>query len=83
MRLEICYGQFGALPFGIFPQIWIQDTLRHIPGPIMANFDICPFLTAPGQSEYFSENGCLQKIKDILKLLCWDLHIWNWPKMGR
>ena len=26
-------------------------------GPIMAIFDICPFLTAPGLFEYFSENG--------------------------
>ena len=34
-------------------------------GPIMAIFYIYPFMTAPGPFEYFSENGCFQKIKDI------------------
>ena len=28
----------------------------------MAIFDICQFFTAPGPFEYFSENGCFQKI---------------------
>ena len=31
-------------------------------GPIMAIFDICPFLTAPGPFEYFSsENGVISE----------------------
>ena len=34
-------------------------------GPIMAIFDICQFLTAPGPFEYFSEIGWFHKIKDL------------------
>ena len=48
-----------------FCEIWTQDTLRHMSRPIMAIFDICPFLMAAVPFEYFLENGCLQKIKDI------------------
>ena len=39
----------------------------------MAIFDICPFLTAPGPFKYFSENGCLQKIKYI------SIMVWRVP----
>ena len=33
--------------------------------PRTCNGHFCAFLTAPGLFEYFLENGCLQKIKDI------------------
>ena len=46
-----------------FGQIWIQGTLRHTLGPILVIFEICHFLMIPGLFEYFSENGCSQKIK--------------------
>ena len=49
----------------------------------MANFDICPFLTASGLFEYFSENGCLQKTKDILITVHQDPNIQFRPKVGR
>ena len=54
---------FGTLPFGFFDQIWTQGTLRHIVGSILVIFEICHFLAFPGPFEYFSENGCSQKIK--------------------
>ena len=40
-----------------FGQIWTQQTLRYILGPILVIFEICHFLTIPGLFEYFSENG--------------------------
>ena len=43
-------------------QIWIQGTLRYILGPIWVIFEICHFLMILGPFEYFSENGCSQKI---------------------
>ena len=49
----------------------------------MANFYICAFLTAPGPFEYFSENGCFQKIKDISITVHRVLHIQFWAKVGR
>ena len=49
----------------------------------MAIFDICPFLMAPGLFEYFSENECLQKIKDILVTVRHDPGIQFWAKVGR
>ena len=52
-------------------------------GPIMAIFDICAFLTAAGPFEYFSENGCFQKIKDISITVCRVPHIQFWAKVGR
>ena len=52
-------------------------------GPIMAIFDICPFLMAPGPFEYFSENGCFQKIKDILITVRRVPHIQFWAKVAR
>ena len=56
-QMAICDWPFGTLSFEFFSQIWTQDTLRHIIGPIIVNFEI------------FSENGCLQKIKDILLMV--------------
>ena len=44
-------------------QIWTQDTLRHILGPILVIFEICQFLMIAGPFEYFSKNGLSQKIK--------------------
>ena len=38
---------------------------RHIPGPILVIFEICHFLMIPGPFEYFSENGCSQKISFV------------------
>ena len=52
-------------------------------GPIMAIFDICQFLTAPGPFQYFSENGCFQKIKDISITVRRVPHIQFWAKVGR
>ena len=49
----------------------------------MAIFDICQFLTAPGPFEYFSENGCFQKIKDISIAVHRVPHIQFWAKVGR
>ena len=46
-------------------------------GPIMAIFDICPFLMAPGSFEYFSEN---QRYLDNSAL---SPHIQFWAKVGR
>ena len=37
-RVAICNRPFGTLSIGIFCQIWTQDTLRHILGPIIAIF---------------------------------------------
>ena len=62
---QFVIGNLGHFLLEFFCQIWTQDTLRHMSGPIMAIFDICLFLTAPGLFEYFSENGFFQKIKDI------------------
>ena len=56
-------GHLGHFLLDIFGQIWTQGTLRHILGPILVIFEIYPFLTIPGPFEYFSENGCSQKIK--------------------
>ena len=49
----------------------------------MAIFDICEFLTAPGLFEYFPENGCFQKIKEISIMVCQVLPIQFWAKVGR
>ena len=48
-----------------FCQIWSQDSLRHLLGPLEVHFDICQFLPTPGPFEYFgqkqgsSESQCL------------------------
>ena len=76
-------GNLGHFLLDFFYQIWTQDTLRHLSGPIMAIFDICPFLTAPGPFEYFSENGCFQKIKDFSITVRRVPHIQFWAKVGR
>ena len=61
------YGwPFGTLPFGLFGSNLEQGTLRHILGPIVVIFEIRQFLMIPGPFEYFSENGCSQKIKVFL-----------------
>ena len=39
-----------------FCQIWSQDSLRHLLGPLEVNFDICQFLVTPGPFEYFGQN---------------------------
>ena len=49
----------------------------------MAIFDICKFLTAPGPFEYFSENGCFQKIVDISIMVRRVPHIQFWAKVAR
>ena len=47
---------FGTLPFGL---LWSNlDTMD-----LLVIFDICHFLTIRGPFEYFSKNGCSQKIK--------------------
>ena len=51
--LAISYWQFGTLPIGIFCQIWSQDSLRHLLGPLLVNFDICQFLVTLGPFECF------------------------------
>ena len=37
-------------------QIWSQDSLRHLLGVLLVNFDICQFLATPGPFEYFDQN---------------------------
>ena len=46
-------------------------------------FDICSFLMAAGPFEYFSENGCFQKIKDILIMVRQVPRNQFWAKVGR
>ena len=53
---------FGTLQFGLFGSNLVTGTLRHILGPILIIFEICQFLMIPWLFEYFSENGCSQKI---------------------
>ena len=50
-------GHLGHFLLDFLAQIWTQDTLRHMLGPILVIFEICQFLTIPGPFEYFSENG--------------------------
>ena len=56
-------GHLEHFLLDFFCQIWTQCTMRHILGPILVFFEICHFLAIPGPFEYFSENGCAQKIK--------------------
>ena len=39
-----------------FCQIWSQDSLRHLLGPLLVHFDICQFLATPGTFQYFGQN---------------------------
>ena len=55
-------GHLGHFLLDFLDQIWTQGTLRHILGPIVVIFEICQCLMIPGPFEYFSENGCSQKI---------------------
>ena len=69
--------------WNFFGQISTQGTLRHILGPILVIFEICYFLTIPGLFEYFSENGCSQKIKVFSmkeQLLC--IYWFNFRRTG-
>ena len=52
-KKEEIESKLGHFLLDFFCQIWTQDTLRHMSGPIMAIFDICQFLAAPGPFEYF------------------------------
>ena len=54
---QITIGHFGHFLLDFFVQIWTQEILRHILGPIQVIFEICQFLMIPGPFEYFSENG--------------------------
>ena len=50
-QVQFVIGHLGHFQLEFICQIWTQDTLRHILGPIMAIFEICPFLTTPGLFE--------------------------------
>ena len=50
-RVQFVIGHLGHFQLEFICQIWTQDTLRHILGPIMAIFEICPFLMTPGLFE--------------------------------
>ena len=50
--------QFRTLPFGIFFVKFAHKGPKTLFNLFMAIFEICYFLTNPGPSEYFSENGC-------------------------
>ena len=63
---EIMTGHLGHFLLEFFCEIWTQGILRDIIGPILVIFEICHFLTIPGPFEYFSKNGCSQKIKVFL-----------------
>ena len=52
-------------PFGTL-QIWTQETLRHILGPILVIFGICQFLAIPGPFKYLSENGVVSENQSFL-----------------
>ena len=80
---QFVIDKLGHFLLEFFPQIWTQDTLRHIPGPIVTIFEICQFLMAPAPFENLSENGCLQKIKDISIMVHRDPNIQFWPKVVR
>ena len=56
-------GHLGHFLLEFSCQIGTQGTLRHILKPILVIIEICHFLTILGLFEYFSENGCSQKIK--------------------
>ena len=60
---QITIGHLGHFLLDFFAQIWTQETLRHMLGPILVIFEICQFLKFRGLFEYFSENGWSQKIK--------------------
>ena len=45
---EFLFGNLGHFPLEFFCQIWTQDTLWHLLGPFLVNFDICQFLATPG-----------------------------------
>ena len=55
-------GDLGHFCLEFFGQIWTQETLRHILGPILVIFEICHFLTISGLFEYLTENGWFQEI---------------------
>ena len=55
-------GDLEHFSLEFFGQIWTQETLRHILGPILVIFEICHFLTISGLFEYFTENGWSQEI---------------------
>ena len=58
--------QFGTLPIAIFFVKFGLKTPRYILGTIFVNFEICKFLGTPGLFEYFSKNGCFQKMEIFL-----------------
>ena len=58
---RITIGHLGHFLLDFLAQIWTQETLRHILGPILVIFEICQFLTIPGPFEYFSENGVVSE----------------------
>ena len=63
LHLKIMIGHLGHFLLDFLAEIWTQETLTYILGPILVTFEICQFLTIPGPFEYFSENGWSQKIK--------------------
>ena len=63
---QIMIGHLGHFLLDFLAQIWTQDTLRHVLGPILVIFEIRQFLMILGPFEYFSENGWSQKIKVFL-----------------
>ena len=60
-KLRLAIWDTSCLEF--LSQIWTQWTLKHILGPILVIFDICPFLTIPGLFGYFQKMGDLRKSK--------------------
>ena len=56
-------GHLGHFLLDFLAQIWTQDTLRHILGPILVNFEICQFLMIPGRLSTFQKMGGLRKSK--------------------
>ena len=49
-------GHLGHFPLEFFSQIWTQDSLWHVLGPFLVNFDTCHFLATPGPFEYLCQN---------------------------
>ena len=77
---QFLFGNFGHFPLEFFCQICTQNTLWHLLGPFLVNFGICQFLASPEPFKIFAKSGYLHKIKDILKMVHWVLHIQIWYK---
>ena len=59
-------GHLGHFLLDFLAQIWTQETLRHILGPIVVILDICHFLTIPGPFECFLRKWVVSENQSFL-----------------